>query len=273
MGFNRNYFIIIVAATAAVGGMFLLPQQSSSKKEKTADAQQATSSLFNITQFMADSKSRLQPGDLIKLEKFSAFTQQADYDSAAALWDKAGIPAIAATVFEKKAAADKTEISYLNAAYRYFDGFKMAEDSLERSYFVDKAIENYNKVLALNSENLNAKTDLGICYAEGTSNPMKGITLLREVVQKDPKHENAQLNLGFLSVKSRQFDKALERFNKVLEINPGRIDTYVFIGQTYLQMGDKEKAIQSFENFKSLSNNDKAIAEIDAYLKELKAQP
>jgi len=125
---------------------------------------------------------------------------------------------------------------------------------------------------------------LGICYAEGTNNPMQGITMLKEVVEKDPNHENALLNLGFLSVKSNQFDKALERFNKVLQINPSRIDMYVlqinpsridmyvFIGQTYVQMGNNEEAIKSFETYKSLSNNTKAIAEIDSYIKELQTK-
>ena len=102
---------------------------------------------------------------------------------------------------------------------------------------------------------------------------MQGIALLQEVVKKDPNHENAQLNLGFLSVKSGQYDKALARFNTVLKINPSRVDVYVFIGQTYLQMGNKAEAIRNFETFKSLSNNTQALAQIDAYLKELKSTP
>jgi hypothetical protein len=36
----------------------------------------------------------------------------------------------------------------------------------------------------------------GLCYAEGTSEPMKGIMLLREVIEKNPDHENARLQPG-----------------------------------------------------------------------------
>jgi len=266
--------IVVLGAAAAIAVLYMAPKESSTKKEKAEDvAPMAASSGFNFDSFKAGAKTRLQPGDIVKLEKFTAFTVPSDYDSAAAIWDNAGLPGIGASFFEKKAKVDNTEKSFLNAAYRYFDGFKMAQDSLERAYFVDKSIDNYKKVLELNPDNLNAKTDLGVCYAEGTSNPMQGIALLREVIQKDPKHENAQLNLGFLSVKSGQYEKALERFNTVLKNNPARIDAYVFMGQTYIQMGLKDKAIESFETFKSLSDNDKAIAEIDGYLKELKATP
>jgi cytochrome c-type biogenesis protein CcmH/NrfG len=78
---------------------------------------------------------------------------------------------------------------------------------------------------------------------------MKGIMLLREVVAADPKHEMAQYNLGMLSVKSGQLDKAIERFNTVLEINPERTEVNFFLGQVYLQQGDTTKAIQSYEAF------------------------
>lgn len=266
--------LIVLAAVAGIAALYVAPKESSTKKVKSEDAAtMAATSGFNFDSFVAGAKARLQPGDIVKLEKFTVFTAPADYDSAAAIWDNAGLPGIGASFFEKKAKTDNTEKSYLNAAYRYFDGFKMARDSMERAYFVDKSIENYKKVIELNPDNLNAKTDLGVCYAEGTSNPMQGIALLREVIQKDPNHENAQLNLGFLSVKSGQYEKALERFNTVLKNNPARIDAYVFMGQTYIQMGLKNKAIESFETFKSLSDNDKAIKEIDSYLKELKGTP
>ena len=78
----------------------------------------------------------------------------------------------------------------------------MTGDSLKRVFFVNKAIDCYKKVIEINPKNYDAKTDLGVCYAEGTSNPMQGILMLREVVQEAPKHVMAQYNLGVLSVKS-----------------------------------------------------------------------
>ena len=125
----------------------------------------------------------------------------------------------------------------------------MANDSSIQSLLVGKAITNYKKVLEINPNNLNAKTDLGACYADGTSDPMKGIMLLRDVVAADPNHEMAQYNLGMLSVKSGQLDKAIERFQKVLEINPERSEMNFYLGQVHLQKGDTAAAIQSYETF------------------------
>ena len=54
----------------------------------------------------------------------------------------------------------KTERSYLDAAFRYFDAFKLAGDSSLKGVLVQKAITNYQEVIKLNPENLDAKTDL-----------------------------------------------------------------------------------------------------------------
>jgi tetratricopeptide (TPR) repeat protein len=254
-----------VSALALIGLLFLLPRY---KKPVTNEKQPVLA--FDAEKFEKQAQAKLESGLIEKLKSFNS-SVPGYFDSLATFWDVAQNPGISAYYWEKIADKNPSEKSFINAAYRYFDAYKMAKDSAESSYFVNKAITCYSEVLKINPDNLNAKTDLGICYAEGTSEPMKGIMLLREVVEKNPEHENAQLNLGFLSVKSGQYDKALERFKKVLEINPSRIDTYIFMGQTYLQMGRKQDAINSFKTFKSLSANNRAIAEIDAYIKELES--
>jgi tetratricopeptide (TPR) repeat protein len=190
----------------------------------------------------------------------------------AEVWDSTGKPGIAASVYERKAAFTQTEKDWLNAAYRYFDAFKAGRDSAETAHFTGAAIRCYSKVLELNPSNLDAKMDLGVVYAEGTAEPMKGIMMLREVVTENPFHENAQMNLGFLSMKSGQYDKARERFQKVLEINPSRVDMYVYIGESFVRTGDKKEAIRNFEIFKNLTNDPQMIKDIDDYIIKLKSE-
>jgi tetratricopeptide (TPR) repeat protein len=271
-----NKYLIITAAVVLAACIYFAPRKSSTESSKPAMAAEHNHAHdFDTEEFLSTAKKSLPFEALTRLQNFdkeiSTGNNLAAYDSAAAIFDKAKRPEVAAIYFEKKAEKEKTETNYLNAAYRYFDGFKMAKDSLTLSHFVARSIDNYQKVLEINPNNLNAKTDLGICYTEGTAEPMKGIMLLREVITANPKHENAQLNLGFLSVKSGQYDKAQERFDKVLEINPARLDVYIFKAQTYFQSGNKEKAIQYFEKFKEYSNDNELIAEVDNFIKEIKA--
>ncbi len=275
-GAQRLRIALVAGAVVLTAGIYLLPKKPQPKEQEQEIAGRSEKSTsFSFEKFVSDSKVRLGwEGD----NKVSVWEEElknpgaslALYDSIGSAWDAARFPGIAAWYLEQKAGKSGEENDWLNAAYRYFDAYKSSEDSLQSAFFVEKAISTYEKVIALNPKNLNAKSDLGVLYAEGTGTPMKGIMMLREVVNEDPRHENANLNLGFLSMKSGQYEKAVDRFSKVLEINPSRIDMYVYMGEGYLRMNNKEKAVENFEIFRNLSNDQQMIKEVDAYIASIK---
>ena len=267
--------VLIAGALALTIVLYLLPKTPLKPKEESA-AEPVLASGFSFEKYVTDAKTSLEWNASGKLDVWEGLLKNDQkpelYDSIAAVWDSTGKPGIAASVFDRKAAITQTEKDWLQAAYRYFDAFKAARDSAEVVYFTSAAIRCYSKVLEINPSNLDAKMDLGVVYAEGTAEPMKGIMMLREVVTEDPEHENAQMNLGFLSMKSGQFDKARERFQKVLEINPSRVDMYVYIGESFVRTGDKKEAIRNFEIFKNLTNDPQMIKDIDDYITTLKSE-
>jgi len=271
---------LIAGAVVLATGVYLLPktpQPKEKEKQEERASEEVKGEAFSIKRLITDSKLKLGWGADNKISTWEKSATTSDgnlalFDSIGQAWDAAQLPGIAAWYFEQKAEKSKLEKDWLNASYRYFDAFKSAKDSSEADFYVGKAINCYTKVVELNPKNLNAKTDLGVLYTEGTAEPMKGIMMLREVVAEDPKHENANLNLGFLSMKSGQFEKAVERFKKVLEINPARIDMYVYLGEAYVRLGNKEKAIENFEVFKNLSNDQQMIKDVDNYIASLKSE-
>lgn len=275
MNTNRRIkVILIIAATFLGAGLYFAPHKPSDEAmAKTVAEKKSASPKPDFNRLIEDEKKAVlgsEEGRIKELEKKAlAGNDMSLYDSLGAEFDRLKRPAISASYYEIKAKKEPTEKNYLNAAYRFFDAYKNSPDSLVRSVMVQKAIENYAKVTELNPDNLDAKSDLGVLYAEGTAEPMKGIMLLREVVTKNPKHENATLNLGLLSVKSGQYDKALERFDQVLNINPKRIDMYVFKAQVYEQMGNKKLAIENFKKFQSLTTDDQLKKDVNEYIKGL----
>lgn len=273
---RKIQIVTIAGALVLTVALYSAPRKSSSQKP-VVTALQDQKQDFNFEELLSFQKKNLSAENLQNTENWIAQLNQPAsrvnlnlYDSLAKVWDEKKMFPLSAHYYELKSEKDNSEKSFLNAAYRYFDAYKEAIDSNYKASMVDKAVKNYLKVIELNPKNLDAKTDLGVLYAEGTPEPMKGIMLLREVVAENPKHENAQLNLGFLSVKSGQFEKALERFNKVMEINPKRIDVYLYKAQTFEQMGDKQKAIEEFENYNNTSSNFEMIAEVKKHISELK---
>ncbi|HMT28256.1 MAG TPA: tetratricopeptide repeat protein [Bacteroidia bacterium] len=267
---------LIAGALVTVTVIYLLPKTTPTDKPASdqTEVNSETANSFSFDQFVASAKTKIgwdsgnKVGtwdELIKDNK----AELSVFDSVAKVWDEAHVPGISAWYYEQKALKSGIEKDWLSASYRYFDAYKNGKDSLETAYFVSKAITGYSKVLEINPQNLDAKTDLGVLYTEGTKEPMKGIALLREVISANPNHENAQLNLGLLSMKSGQFEKAVERFKKVNEINPARIDMYVYMGEAYVRAGNKEKAIENLKIFKNLSNDEQMIKDVDDYIKSL----
>ena len=164
---------------------------------------------------------------------------------------------------------NKNDISdWLKAGNHYYDSTRVVKE-MERPTLYRQAVECFKNVLSRDSVNIDARVGLGVCYVEGTAEPMKGITLLKGVVEQDPGNINAQLNLGFFSIKSGQYDKAIERFNKVLQIKPGYIEAYLFLADAYEKTENKAKAIESLEKYVSLSKDDSNKQEIQNYIHQL----
>ena len=273
-GLSKSPLYLIIGTLLITAFIYFAPREGSKAK---VIVEQKKSTSFSFEHLMNESKKHLtaETSSAINALEISLKGERGKSivieDSLVNIWDKQNFPSISAYYAEQIALKEPTEKHWLNAAYRYFDGFKSSTDSIEFKALADKAILCYSKVLELNPNNLDAKTDLGICYTDGTSDPMKGIQMLREVVAKNPKHENAQMNLGILAVKSGQFDKALARFDTVLLINPARTEIYSFIGDVYLRKGNKDKAIENFEKYKSYLKDTLKISDVDNYINQIKS--
>jgi tetratricopeptide (TPR) repeat protein len=99
------------------------------------------------------------------------------------------------------------------------------------------------------------KLQQAINLVEG-ADPMAGIMQLRELVQKDSTNVDAQYYLGLFSVKSGQFDKAIERFKKVLILRPDDIKYQVEVGYQFMVMDSAALGLQCFERGLQLDSTD-----------------
>ena len=265
--------VLLIAGAAVLTVLLYLAPKKSMKQPGKPELQNTD---FNISDLLLFQEKNLDELEKARVQNWKNMLNEQQeenlgiYDSLASLWDKKSMYALSGHYYNQKAALDQEEESYLQAAYRFFDAYKQAVDSSMRVAMVSAAIESYSRVLELNPENENAKTDLGILYAEGTAQPMKGIKLLQEVVAGNPEHENAQLNLGILSVRSQQFDKAVSRFQKVLAINPQRQDARLLLAQTYMQTGENNLAAEQLEIYKAAATDPEVIEKVDRMLEKLK---
>ena len=93
--------------------------------------------------------------------------------------------------------------------------------------------------------------------------------MLREVLAMDPKNELALFNMGMLSIQSGQHDRAIERLQELVKVNPNHLQGQLLLGIAWMNKGEKELAREQFEKVKKMDNDPAVLATIDSYLKDL----
>lgn len=269
---------IQIALVAAAIGLFVLlfiaPKTHKSEKETIA-ANNAVSNDATLDAY------------LNVVEKTLSITEKSSYDtlvnnanlskvdsafvSVAKFWDNRKRPDLAAFFVEKTAIRTKTSsMLYAKAGDRYYYAIRFTKDNTEIPVLYQCAMRNYQKALDLDEKNIDAKIQLAACYVEGSQDPMKGITLLREIEKVDSNNVKLQLSFAFFSVKSQQWDKAIKRFEKVLQIDPLFIEAYLHLADAYEQQGDKTKTIEMLTKYASVTTDAMAKQEVLKYIEQLK---
>ncbi len=190
-------------------------------------------------------------------------------DSLRNLYTQAGQFDSAAWYAEQAATFFKTTESFLKTGNSYYEAYTFALAPEKQKAMAEKTQEWLGKAIEANPKNLEARTKMAMTYLSSSS-PMKGIQMMREVLAEDPKNEFTLFNMGILSIQSGQFDRAIDRLNELIEVNPNHIQGQLLLGVAYMNKGSKEKAKTQFEKVKKLDNDPAVQATVDSYLKDLK---
>lgn len=218
--------------------------------------------------------------DIDKLEK--ALTEAPDeeakaaaYNALIAFYEKQSAHVVAA-VYSRELAElkndakiwEKTGDNFLSVLY----GLQLPPEV--QHFLMENARESYQRSLDMDPDNVDASISLATTYLEGpqdgTNTPMQGVSILLGIVEDDPNNVRAQLILGRYGIVSGQFDKAIERLEKVVALDSNNTEAYFFLGEAHKGLGDNAKAIEFFEKCKTLVEDPQFKQQIDAYIEELK---
>lgn len=162
-----------------------------------------------------------------------------------------------------------TEVNnYQLAGDIFFKAFGFSKEQIDVTRFSKKAGSCFEKILETDSDNPDAKAKLAMTLVSSAT-PMQGIMMLRQVLAEYPENETALYNLGILSMQSGQYDKAVERFKKLIEVNAGNVQAYFYLGVSYFELKQNDKAAEFFNRVKELDNDPAIIQAADGYLKEI----
>jgi tetratricopeptide (TPR) repeat protein len=287
---SRNQIIIVVAAIALIAAIFFLPKVVVDKENNNGiAANNATSGIpeghsdddghdhgSESNDAVAGAHATATPEQLLELATVRArYSKAADKQQRTLLANElaeayagAGKYDSAGYYYQVAAEARPGERSYKRAGDSYFEAFTYAATQERASELGAKARNMYEYVLKNNPSNLDAKTNVAMTYI-ATTNPMQGITLLREVIAADPNNQKALFNLGILSIQSQQYDKAAERFEKLVAVNPDHVEGSFYLAVSLAELGKKEEAKTLFNKVKKMNDDPALTASVDEYLVRL----
>lgn len=149
----------------------------------------------------------------------------------------------------------------------YFQIFGISLNRNVAKTFADKAGYCFDKVLE-SEQNPDIMAKLAVTKV-ASENPMQGILMLREVLEEYPNNLTAIFNLGVLSMQSGQYDKAVERFKKLMTLDSTNDQGAYYLAVSYYELGNMTLSTEWFQKIKSISSDPAILSSSDQYLEKL----
>ena len=264
---------LLITAVVLFVLLFLAPKTHTGELETKVDEKETTV-VASLETFITMATKSLKPEEKTAYDALVNSAKSSKVDTAfvpvVQFWDKQKRPDFAAYFVEQIAERSQTSLAYSKAGDRYYYAVRFTKDENEIPALYQSAMRCYQKAVDKDAKNVDAKIQLAACFVEEAKDPMKGIGMLREVEKTDSNNVKLQLTFAFFSVKSQQWDKAIKRFDKVLEIDPLYIEAYLHLADAYEQQGQTNKTIEMLEKYASLTEDAMAKQEVLKYIEQLK---
>lgn len=282
----KKQLILVSAGIVLLFTLFLFGRTTSNKSLATGEKTDKSSvKAFDIAQYIGLEKAKLTPNQYSVATKLdnsliaanSAVNKIEANQALAAFWkDSAKSFEPYAFYISEGSKLDNSEKTLTFAARIFLNNLRAEKDEVKLNWETTSAINLFERALKLNPDNDDLKIGLGSCYIYGkgrNGNPqetMQGIQQLLSVVRKDSNNMQAQMMLGVGGLVSGQFDKSIERLNKVVTLQPQNAEAVAYLADAYAGKGDKANAVKWYNVSKRLLNNPHYTEEVDARIKTLK---
>lgn len=273
------------AGIIAVLLLFILGRTTDTKKPIALPDNTSNIKSFDVQHFIEVSKQKLTPTQSLYVSKLENGISRGDvpaqqvqaFNGLANFW-KDSVRLFEPYLFylSKAAKLDNSEKSLTFAAQLFLEGLRGEQDEAKLNWETTEAISLFESAIKLNPDNDDLRIGLGSCYIYGkgrNGNPeetMKGVQQLLGVARKDSNNMKAQIVLGVGGLVSGQFDKAIERLQRVLSKEPNNQEAIAYLADAYAAKGNKQEAIKWYTISKKLANNPHYSEEVDKRINSLK---
>lgn len=276
---NKTQLVVVAACVVLGVSIFVFGKKTVLSQDTLSPEAVVANSGMDETAVLDIAQSGLKPEETDKLKPILAALDTIEQPaqkagmlrSIAAFWDTKGQYAAAAIYHLKAADLLKEAPLYMLAGSRFQAAAEMANDTLLRNFMFRKAVVAMENASSISPDDLDIKADLANVFVLSSPQPMQGIQRLLDIVKQEPKHLRANVHLARLAITSGQNDKAIERYQNLINWYPAYADAYLGLGEAYYNTGQLEPAIRNLEQYKGLVRDEQIIAQVDEFIAKIKS--
>jgi tetratricopeptide (TPR) repeat protein len=281
----KKPIILAVAGLVLVGLLFVFGRTSAPKQPVAASENAPIVQSFDIEHFIDSTTTLLTPQQVLYVTELENGITRGDvpaqqkqaFSRLANFWkDSAKLFEPYAYYISEEAKLDNSEKNLTFAAQLFLESLRAEHDPAKLNWKSTTAIELFERAIQLDPDNDDLRIGLGSCYVFGkgrsgdAQQTMKGIQELLTVVRKDSTNLKAQFVLGVGGFVSGQYDKAIDRFLKVVAVQPDNLEAVAFLADTYAAQGNKPEAVKWYNVSKRLVNNPAYNKQVDERIAAIK---
>jgi tetratricopeptide (TPR) repeat protein len=257
---NRfQWFIIGIAALLSFGLFAATQNQFFGDRGRVANAPKTPTQpeALSIDSILYHAKEPLTEAQGTRLAQLENSISRGDvasqkihiYHELARFWRDSGrVFAPFAWYTAEAARLENSEKSLTFAARLFLQGLKEESNPGMKQWEAVQAKDLFERSLKINPANDSNQVFLGTVYLYGgLASPMEGISLIRNVVEKDSTNVHAIMTLGEASMISGQLDKALDRYLAAVRFQPGNLEAIFRIAEIYEKMGNISQAVSWYK--------------------------
>lgn len=289
---RKNQIILVAIAVVAGTALYLFGNTIKPKTGQAADQHNHAEAPMagpmmggleditpaDINSLTAAAKKKLKPETMANLEALERQLAKARtdaekteaYDLVGRFWHDQKNRLFAAYYVGQSGLLDNSEKKLTFASHLLAEDINKENDPSVRKLMFDVADACYQQLMRVNPADEDVAIDHKLLIIEGAGNVMQGVVMLRDWSDKHPENKRAHLILGSMSIQSQQFEKALERADKVLALDRKNLEAYLLKSQAYQLMGQKDKAIAVLNEAKEMMNNPDFSKDVDAFIEQMK---
>ncbi len=199
-----------------------------------------------------DAKAQLDGARRAQVTQLELAVEQAEADSLralqmealASLWYEWGRADISGIYAERIAELRSDAPSWALAGTTYMLCIQQQRQERIRRFCRERALRAFEYALSLDPQDLNSRINRALVYVEmpPEGKPMEGIQMLLSLDEQYPDQPAVLLQLARLAIRTGQYERAIQRLERVLEIAPEEQRAYCLMAEALEQMNRAAEA-------------------------------